>query len=530
MLRPQHIGQGSSHRLAAERESAVRRMGLAGLRRRMRMMRRARPRHRRLPDMSKPVRHLLAFWLVLVLAAGLVALDRRYPQARGWVAETAARGWRAGTAAAGELLPGLVSWAQADGRLGEEALRQGLPAAVWEAGTQVPQVSDWRRDVRTVVYVLTRYDLHSPAALLEAGLPGLAGYTAARSGEAQATAAGSPPRGLVTIAGTEDGLGMSPGLPSPLADTPAAWPPLPAAPGPPAAPAVTTVPPEASSSDALSAAGPEPAHEPSLSGPLGGSGSPIGAPGPPDAAQPVASGAGRSAPVSAEDWRDRLRTVQWGEGCRILIYHTHTSETYRTGSFAPSRADAYHIWNTTETGIVAVGRALARRLESGYGIPTCHAVDVHDWPSHPRAYIESRATVQEMLARNPRVELVLDVHRDAPEGLVATIGGQRVAQVALVVGTNARMHPRWQENLAFARELGQRLTVRYPGLFRRVIERPDARLNQDLHPRAVLLEIGSYHNHLDEALLAAELVADVLAETLAGILADGDAAGARGTR
>ena len=58
------------------------------------------------------------------------------------------------------------------------------------------------------------------------------------------------------------------------------------------------------------------------------------------------------------------------------------------------------------------------------------------------------------------------------------------------------------------------LEERFPGLFRRIIERPESRLNQDLHPRSILVEIGSYDTSLDEALVSAELFAEVVADML----------------
>lgn len=54
---------------------------------------------------------------------------------------------------------------------------------------------------------------------------------------------------------------------------------------------------------------------------------------------------------------------------------------------------------------------------------------------------------------------------------------------------------------------------KYPGLFRKITTKP-GRYNQDLMPASVILEIGADGNRMDEALRAAELVADVLAEVI----------------
>ncbi|MFO7310554.1 MAG: stage II sporulation protein P [Bacillota bacterium] len=478
---------------------AVVRIGWARLRWRLRVLRIRLGRLGR-RTWYPPVRQLLVFWLVLVAGAGLVALDRAYPQARARLAGFIAGAWQGAATGAGQLLPGIVSWAEAQGRLGEAALREGLPTAVWETGPEPPPPPDWRREARALVYAVTRYDIGNPQTLLEAAIPGLAAYSQdQRRGLLPAPAPAAP---RATVAAVND---LVPRPPQDTPEPPAGSRIPEAAPRPPAAPQVPPSP-----VPQLPGAVPEP-DGPQPEGP------------------PADPGAGVE-PAATPDWKQRLRAVQWGDGCRILIYHTHTSETYRTGTFAPAREDAYHIWNTTETGIVEVGRALRQRLEEVYGIPTCHAVEIHDWPSHPRAYIAARATVQEVLVRNPNVEIVLDVHRDAPAGLVATVAGQKVAQVALVVGTNTAMHPGWRANLAFAQALGERIQSRWPGMFRRVIERPDSRLNQDLHPRAVLVEIGSYDNHLDEAVRAAELLADVLAEMILGIVESGRGAGAGAVR
>ncbi len=266
---------------------------------------------------------------------------------------------------------------------------------------------------------------------------------------------------------------------------------------------------------AVSAPGPPPPPLPADEGPAQES---IAEPSPDDGVQTVLAGGReplaepeRIAGVREEVGQDYVSTTGT---CRVLIFHSHTSETYRTDDFSPTRPDEYHVWNSSEAGIVHVGRVLARTLDERYAVPACHAVAVHDWPSHARAYIQSRTTVAQYLQRYPHIDLVVDVHRDSPPDLVATVAGRPVARLALVVGTHPSMHPHSATNVAVAQHIGRLLESKYPGLFRRVIERPDARLNQDLHPHMVLVEVGSYDNHLDEALAAAELLADVLADTV----------------
>jgi len=58
---------------------------------------------------------------------------------------------------------------------------------------------------------------------------------------------------------------------------------------------------------------------------------------------------------------------------------------------------------------------------------------------------------------------------------------------------------------------------RYPGLFREIIIRPGAYFNQYLSDYALLIEIGSTLNHIDEVNYSAELLSEILAEYIGEI-------------
>lgn len=202
------------------------------------------------------------------------------------------------------------------------------------------------------------------------------------------------------------------------------------------------------------------------------------------------------------------------EAPRVLIYHSHTSEMYRQEGEPLREASAYHRFNTVETGVVRAGRALARALEAR-GIAVLHDTEIYDYPSHPRAYLESGRAVAELLTRYPSIQVVIDLHRDTPADMVATVNGRRVARITLVVATavdSGLPHSGWRENLAFAQELARVMNERTPGLLDRILQVPNRRYNQELHPHALLVEVGSYHNTQAEADAAAELFAESLAE------------------
>lgn len=221
---------------------------------------------------------------------------------------------------------------------------------------------------------------------------------------------------------------------------------------------------------------------------------------------------------AAEELRPAPGVPSWGSEPLVAILHAHTSEMYRTDDFAPPHPDDYHRFNSEDTGIIRVGEAMAQRLRE-HGVGVIHSRRIHDYPVHPLAYREARKTVQELLERYPSLVLILDVHRDSPSGLTATVAGQPVGQVMILVGsgeaTRGLANPTWRSNLRVAQELEAILHRRYPGLHRRTWVRSDARFNQDLHPGMLLLEIGSYDTHIEEAKAAARMVADAVAEWLA---------------
>ncbi|MDN5345440.1 MAG: stage sporulation protein [Clostridia bacterium] len=190
----------------------------------------------------------------------------------------------------------------------------------------------------------------------------------------------------------------------------------------------------------------------------------------------------------------------------VAIYNTHNAESYQ-----PSEGQAK--FPGKNGGVSQVAAVLADTLSKDYGIPVVRSTTIHDYPDFPRAYANSEKTLKRMLAENPSVLVALDIHRDAglPAPPVAEIENQKVAQVLIIVGSDARLeHPHWRQNEAFGRRLAQKMDDVYPGLCLGVRVQ-EGRYNQHLLPRALLLEIGSDNNSLEEAERSARLVARVLA-------------------
>ena len=200
-----------------------------------------------------------------------------------------------------------------------------------------------------------------------------------------------------------------------------------------------------------------------------------------------------------------------GDVPKVLIVHTHGSESFLpTGDY--EETTPYHTVNTMYN-MISVGDFVAEKLEAA-GISVIHDRTIHDEPSYNAAYNNSRKSVQQYLAENPSICLVLDLHRDSIEDaqgnqVAQTVfsQGTTVAPLMLVVGTDygGLVHTNWQENLALALKLQIQLEDICPGICRNINLRTQ-RFNQDLSPGAMLVEVGASGNTHEEALGAAEIL------------------------
>lgn len=197
----------------------------------------------------------------------------------------------------------------------------------------------------------------------------------------------------------------------------------------------------------------------------------------------------------------------------VLILHTHGSESYENTENYAASSD-YRTLDTTYN-MVSIGALVTQRLEAA-GIHVIHDRTLHDYPDYNAAYGNAREQIQSVLRENPSICMVLDLHRDAAQDdagnqvrhTLQTTRGQS-AQLMLVMGSENGVltHEQWQKNLALAVKLQAQLEASCPGLCRPIQLRA-SRYNQDLSTGALLIEVGSAGNTRQEALLAAEYLAD----------------------
>ncbi len=214
-----------------------------------------------------------------------------------------------------------------------------------------------------------------------------------------------------------------------------------------------------------------------------------------------------------------LQTLQWdlcAQQPTVLIIHSHGSESYQNTE-AYTESASYRTQDPNYT-MISIGDFLTQELEKA-GICVIHDQTMYDVPSYNDAYVQARTAIEQHLAENPSICMVLDLHRDAAEDSNGSQIGYTVqtpegtaAQLMLVLGTN---HENWQNNLSLATKLQVQLEKQVPGLCRPINVRAQ-RYNQDLCAGAVLVEVGAAGNTRQEALLATKYLSQAVISLAAG--------------
>jgi stage II sporulation protein P len=213
------------------------------------------------------------------------------------------------------------------------------------------------------------------------------------------------------------------------------------------------------------------------------------------------------------------KLVNISEGPLVLIYHTHTTEGYMPSEKFNYKPDSTYHTRDLNFSVAKVGELMTEELNR-LNVPTIQDKTFHDIPTYMTSYANSLKTVEQILKQHPSIKIVIDLHRDAPvpdlqksrEITTVKIDDSTYSRFLLVVGTDRTFpHPNWKENYRFATLLHDRLEQLYPGISRGIDLRSE-RFNQHLSNKAILVEIGSHGNTMEESLASAKIFAKVLAE------------------
>lgn len=201
---------------------------------------------------------------------------------------------------------------------------------------------------------------------------------------------------------------------------------------------------------------------------------------------------------------------------QILIYHTHSQEAFKDS-----------IPGDESTTIVGAGEKLAQLLREKYGYNVIHNTESFDEESRDYAYSNSLPVLEQILAQNPSIEVVIDLHRDAmPEDrrLVVDLQGRPTAQFMFFNGLSRTArngpiesleNPYLEDNLAFSFQMQTASNEYYPGIARRIYLKA-YRYNLHLRPKSLLIELGAQNNTVEEIMNAIDPLAHIIHLVLVG--------------
>lgn len=213
---------------------------------------------------------------------------------------------------------------------------------------------------------------------------------------------------------------------------------------------------------------------------------------------------------------DMTLAKQEGEGPQILIYHTHSQEAF---------ADS--VPGDVNTGIVGVGEYLTKVLTEQYGYRVLHHTGQYDVETRDNAYSRALPEVEQLLAKNPSIQVVIDLHRDEvaqDTRLVTELQGRPTAKFMFFNGLSRTRktgdidylrNENQEANLAFSFQMQLKAAEYYPGLTRRIYLK-GYRYNMHLCPRTLLVELGAQNNTYEEAINACDPLAHILDMVLGG--------------
>ncbi len=206
-------------------------------------------------------------------------------------------------------------------------------------------------------------------------------------------------------------------------------------------------------------------------------------------------------------------------GPKILIFHTHSTETYANSM-------------DESEGVLGLGEKLCSLLYEKYNIETLHDTsryDIVDGKSQILgAYERMEANVTKILAENPSIEIAIDLHRDGVSEnthLVSQVNNQDTAQImffnglskiykdGVLMSIDSLPNPNLKTNLSMSFQMQLAANTLYPNFTRKVYLNA-YRYSLHMVPKSMLIEVGAQTNTKEEAFNAMEPLADILASVI----------------
>lgn len=212
------------------------------------------------------------------------------------------------------------------------------------------------------------------------------------------------------------------------------------------------------------------------------------------------------------------------DGPKVLIFHTHSSEMFADSD--PAKGISEGIWGA--------GERLKEILEEEYGIEVLHDTgryDVVDGKTQiTGAYERMEPAIRDILAKNPSIEVVIDMHRDGVNEDVHLVTEQNGKQCAKIMFFNGLCrlnnngvlesisylpNPYLNDNLAFSFQMQHTANELYPDFTRKIYINA-YRYSLHMMPKSLLIEVGAQTNTKEEVYNSMEILGEILAEVIKG--------------
>jgi len=203
---------------------------------------------------------------------------------------------------------------------------------------------------------------------------------------------------------------------------------------------------------------------------------------------------------------------------RVLIYHSHTTESY----LASDNDKSTNTFNMDLTkGVCEVGDVIAKDLEKNYGIAAINDDTIHNVGDYPSSYKKSRITLNKYLKEYGDFDIIIDLHRDGVplnhKNEKTKINGVDVGKVMFVmVDTN----PKYAAQKKLVSSMIGISNKLYPGLmdYRQVYLYHNVYnfFSQDRSNNAMLIEVGNNNTTIAEAKNTGMYLSRIIAEQLNG--------------
>ncbi len=211
--------------------------------------------------------------------------------------------------------------------------------------------------------------------------------------------------------------------------------------------------------------------------------------------------------IKLEEFEEHFIDIEVKEPL-IYIYNTHQTEVYN-----------YKLLDHTVKPTVLFASFILKDYLNDLGIESIVETSsmkeylTNNKLQYKDSYEASRYYLKNIIEKYPSIKYFIDLHRDS-SNIKATLyenDNTRYARVMFVVGMK---HSNSSKNLEFVNTFNDNLNSKYKGLSRGILKRDDARFNQDISDKCILIELGGVDNTLEEVNNTLEIISKELSSLI----------------